>query len=146
VNPSQVAKSLRIIASKIENSKSPDIRLVNGDLKLIISALAPLETREVALDWEEPESGASRDVWSLPSWEEVESIISWVKSYWENHDTEVYGNTVASCELRSTNRKGKSLPIKDAILQLASDFRYDTGEGLYEEDCPVFRQYNISRQ
>lgn len=60
--------------------------------------------------------------------------------------TQEWGDTIARVDVFATKASGGDLLTgKGTIAYVATNIRYDTGEGLYDEDCPVFAKYGISR-
>lgn len=98
--------------------------------------------------WEEPESGSYAEVWDLspPEWEQVQAAIAWVREYWEEKDGGEYGSTIVETEVIETRATGGECDgLEDALRRLALQVRYTTGEGLYEEECPIFEEAGIEQ-
>lgn len=100
-------------------------------------------TKIVTLQWQEPEPGITAVVWclSIPEWESIDEILTWVAS---QVGTEL-GNTIAQCEVHPTIALGPRPLFTVCAHWLAAQVRYTTGEGIYAEDCPVFAAHGIVR-
>jgi len=103
-----------------------------------------MTTRVALFRWEEPETGSDAEVWNLDDagWVEVEKALSWVKT----KAGAEYGNSIIEVTFNQTKATdGDITDTKEALKQLALQTRYNSGEELYEEDCPVFAKYGIQR-
>ena len=110
--------------------------------------MAKFRSNIVTWTWDEPQPGVSAEVWYLTEgeWDEVELAIAWVMGYHEESSAGAYGSTVAEITLHETKSKGQDVrDIKSAMESLATNSRYDTGEDLYDMDCPYFKRNGIER-
>lgn len=90
----------------------------------------------VAIKWLEPDEGSW--VVSIPGLTEsdVKNIRSWVKK----EVGQEYGVSIPAIRVMSGDHWEKA-----SIGEFASALRYDTGEGIYRTNCPVFSDYGIVR-
>jgi hypothetical protein len=106
------------------------------------------QAKVVSFRWDEPESGQSAEVWELTSdeWDKAEAAIEWVRAYWEARDGGELGSTIVDARVHATRATGGDADgLEDAMRRYADNVRYSTGEGLYEEDCPVFAAHGVER-
>lgn len=108
----------------------------------------------VTFRWTEPEAGQGAEVWNLTAkqWPQIEAAIAWVAAYWEENENsgdgeDAVGNTIVATGIHATKaRTGHDARgISDCLQRLADNVRYSTGEGLYEQDCPIFAKHGIAR-
>ena len=100
-----------------------------------------MQTRIVRMEWEEPEHGFSATVVALTpaEWKEFDEAVLWA----ENQHPDEVGLTFVKVTCEPSSHPA---PHSTGVLEgLATDLRYDTGEGLYEDDCPVFARHGILR-
>jgi len=108
MNPNQVAKALRQIATKIDNSKSPNRELVARDLKRILAAVG------------EYAYGESKDgPWTAVTPEELAKIVQDRKAKARPESGEVYEGTLS----------GYSDPDNGIILFLKK------GDRIFQIEC-----------
>jgi hypothetical protein len=138
VKPSQVQSELVRIATALKNSKKPDRKLVAAALKKVVAAVdGSLLSTTVQLKWLEPEPGKAK--LNIPlSQDEVTVLIEFMKG----QVGESYGDTVVSLKVLPYDSKVEPIDIN----QLATEIRYNSGEGIYSDDYPLFSNNGISRE
>jgi hypothetical protein len=89
----------------------------------------------VKISWKEPEEGYTKfEV--LLSDQEVQDVAAWSR----NDAAAEWGITIP--KIRTVS--GESDVLFDART-FAEAIRYNTGEGVYKTDCPVFVKHGITR-
>jgi hypothetical protein len=98
----------------------------------------------VAIRWTEPCPGEDAAVAALSEAEaaELHEAADWL----EGKAGQDWGDTIPRADLHPTGASGGDhLTLKGAMSYLAAACRYDSGEGIYEEDCPAFVRCGIER-
>jgi hypothetical protein len=90
----------------------------------------------VVLKWTEPEQGSATMSITDATDVEIAKIAKWVKA----QAGEDWGQTIPS--ISKTKREPES---QVSLEDFASSIRYNTGEEVYTEDCPVFADRGIKR-
>ena len=73
--------------------------------------------------------------------EALNNIIEWA----EEKAGQDWGHTIPAVEMFGTQAIAGDLNFRMAVDYLASNLRYDTGEGIYDEDCETLAELGIVR-
>ncbi len=94
----------------------------------------------VVLSWQEPQPGAHAILFPNESHGLLVQVAEWV----EKKAGDEYGSTIARVDLVQKGRS-EDEGEKGAWEDLALNVRYSSGEELYDEDCPVFKELGVER-
>lgn len=98
----------------------------------------------IASRWSEPIPGEDAKVAVLT--EDESAILSIALSWVEEKAGQEWGDTIPRVDLHPTEASGGDLlSFKEAMSDVATTVRYDTGEGIYDEDCPAFKAAGVVR-
>lgn len=116
--------------------------IITMDVLKIAEEISDPTTIITSIYWLEPEEGSDRFIVNGLSFDELKQIQTWVK----NQAKSEYGITIPSIRVS----KVKSSEVHPAIFRIpiedfAASIRYDTGEGIYAEDNPIFLNHGIIR-
>lgn len=103
----------------------------------------------ITLSWTEPSYGSDARIVFLSSipaiarvqGDVIESIIAWA----EKKAGKDWGATIAHVMVFYTDAVADDLNYQEAVAYIATNIRYDTGEGIYDEDCPWLLEHKIER-